>query len=258
MLRFPTQLHERAAETVADFLADAPGIDTTLVVNSCARGRAVPQSDLDMAALVRESVTPEGVFELEKAWGEFATSNSVLSDFRRSGRFSKIHLDLFTGRFTAPCWDDGGGPDDFEIEIGNRVAYAVPIRSAGELFSRLQTRWLPFYREPLRLERLTMARSACEYDLDHVPFFVERGLHFQAFARLYKALREFLQGLFIAHRSYPIAYDKWLHEQVAERLRLPDLYRELPPILSVNLVEGDELCDRADRLRLHLDRWLQA
>jgi hypothetical protein len=77
------------------------------------------------------------------------------------------------------------------------------------------------------------------YDLDHVPFFVGRGLYFQAFDRLYKAFQEFLQALFIARRVYPIAYNKWIHEQVAVRLGLPELYAQLPKILEITRLESD-------------------
>lgn len=72
-----------------------------------------------------------------------------------------------------------------------------------------------------------MVRAACLYDLDHVPFFLERGLPFQAFDRLYKAQQEFLQGLFIARRVYALAYNKWIREQVVEWLDLPEVFDQL-------------------------------
>jgi len=45
-------------------------------------------------------------------------------------------------------------------------------------------------------------------NIERVHFAVRRELHFYAFDRLYHALQEFLQAVFIAHRVYPIAYDK--------------------------------------------------
>ena len=88
-----------------------------------------------------------------------------------------------------------------------------------------------------------------------MPFFVQRGLYFQAFDRLYKGFQEFLQALFIASRVYPLAYNKWIREQVVEWLVLPELYEKLPPILSVQNIESAELGERAETLRGLLERW---
>src|SRR5262249_60499987 len=100
-----------------------------------------------------------------------------------------------------------------------------------------------------------MVREACARDLEAIPCFLGRGLYFQAFDRLYKAFQEFLQALFVARRTYPLAYNKWIREQVAEWLSLPDLYEKLPPILSVRKIEGAELAQNADGLRVLLERW---
>jgi hypothetical protein len=102
-----------------------------------------------------------------------------------------------------------------------------------------------------------MVRDACAHDLDYMPFLLDRGLHFQAFDRLYKAHQEFLQALFIARKIYPIAYNKWIREQVAGWLGLPDLYRKLPPILSIRDIESDEMIRSADALRNLLKKWVQ-
>jgi hypothetical protein len=87
------------------------------------------------------------------------------------------------------------------------------------------------------------------------PFYLGRGLYFQAFDRLYKAFHEFLQALFVARRTYPLCYNKWIQEQVIEWLSLPDLYKELPPILSVRNIESAEVGEKAEALRALLDRW---
>ena len=92
---------------------------------------------------------------------------------------------------------------------------------------------------------------------DFEPIAAENGqsLYFQAFDRLYKAFHEFLQALFLARRIYPLAYNKWIREQVTELLSLPGLYDELPPILSVRSIESAELGQKADTLRVLLERW---
>ena len=70
-----------------------------------------------------------------------------------------------------------------------------------------------------------------------------------------KAFQEFLQALFVARRTYPLAYNKWIREQVTEWLSLPRLYEELPPILSVRNIESPELGEKADASRTLLERW---
>ena len=91
-----------------------------------------------------------------------------------------------------------------------------------------------------------MVREACARDLEAIPFYLNRGLYFQAFDRLYKAFQEFLQALFVARRTYPLAYNKWIYEQVAGCLGLPKLYEKLPPILSVRNIESPEVGEKAD------------
>jgi len=98
-----------------------------------------------------------------------------------------------------------------------------------------------------------MTKKACEYDLEHIPYFVKRGLYFQAFDILCKAFQEYLQTLFIANKTYPIAYNKWIKEQVVVWLNKPDLYPKLSPILSVTDIESNEINDKAILLRKLLE-----
>jgi hypothetical protein len=100
-----------------------------------------------------------------------------------------------------------------------------------------------------------MVREACARDLDAVHFYLGRSLYFQAFDRLYKAFQEFLQALFVARRTYPLAYNKWIQEQVTEWLLLPELYKELPPILSIRRMDSAELGGKSAALRVLLERW---
>jgi predicted nucleotidyltransferase len=255
-LKFPTHLHEQAAETAYQFFQAQPGVDTVLVVNSCARGQGIPESDLDMNVLVHPGKPKEEVANLEGLWRQELTGNEVLQRFRASGDHAHVHLDVVHGEFVPETWDDGGGPDGFEMGIGNLLAYGAPLHGAGPYYCQLQVKWLPYYKEDLRQQRLEMAHTACLYDLGHVPFFVQRGLYFQAFDRLYKSFQEFLQALFIACRVYPLAYNKWIRMQVVEWLGFPELYRALPPVISVTNIESSELVDKANRLKKLLQQWV--
>jgi len=256
-INFPTKLHQQTTEVIATFFHASPLVDTMLIVNSLARGQATPASDLDFAILVDPAVPPADIQQLEQQWAAFAISHPTFAQFRQSGAFANIHLDIVTGQYAATVWDDGGGPDYFEVEIGNQVAHSLPYTDPGPYFQRLQAAWLPYYSEPLRSQRLPMVRDACLYDLDHVSHFVQRGLYFQAFDRLYRAFQEFLQVLFIARRTYPIAYNKWIREQVENWLKLPDLYARLPAILSISQLESVELTQKASDLRILLEQWAQ-
>ena len=60
--------------------------------------------------------------------------------------------------------------------------------------------------------------------------------------------------MFIARRIYPIAYDKWVREQVVEILQLPDLYPQFVHLLEVDHLESDELIHKAETI----ENWIQA
>jgi predicted nucleotidyltransferase len=253
---FPTTQHQLTAETAARFFAGRDLIDSVLVTNSIARGNAVPGSDLDMNVLLGEAATQAQADALQAEWDAFRAAEPTLCAFEASGPFMHVHLDVTLGWFEPEVWDDGGGPDFFEIGIGNLLR-AAPLGQPGAHFLRLRQDWLPYYNEDLRRQRLAMVRAACRYDLDFIPFYTARGLVFQAFDRLYRAHQEFLQALFIACRVYPIAYNKWIHEQVVDWLGLPALYDQLPGILALPALEPAMLNDRANRLGALLENWVK-
>jgi hypothetical protein len=253
---FPTPAHQAVAEAIVDFFRDKAGVDAVLLVNSCARGMGTPESDLDLAILVDLALPDTARSQLEQDWRRDYATRPLYQHFRASGRFTGVHLDLIDAQYQPTVWDDGGGPDSFELEIGNQIAYSLPLWEGNQAFARLKAQWLPYYGEDLRLARLAMVQAACLYDLEHVPFYVNRGLFFQAFDRLYKAFQEFLQALFISRRLYPLAYNKWIRLQVAEWLGLPDLYPQLPGILSITQLESAEIAARADDLRRLVAVWL--
>ena len=78
---------------------------------------------------------------------------------------------------------------------------------------------------------------------------MERGLCFQAFNRLYDAIREFFQALFISKRKYPIAYDKWIRKQFYEIIDEPELYHEITGLMEIKNFESIELIEKAEHLR---------
>lgn len=240
-LRFPTARHEEVARAASSFFEGRA--EAVLVTASVARGAAVPESDLDMIALVS---TPE-VVSTQREWD--AHKAETLADFT-------LHLDVVDGIYEPRVWDDGGGPDDFELGVGNHVAYSALLWQRGSAFSDLQNRWLPYYDDALARDRLAMVREACIRDLDFMALYVDRGLYFQAFDRLYKAFREFLQALMISRRIYAISYIKWIRYQVADLLGEPGLYETLAPVLEVSALEGPGILRNRDRLTELVARWI--
>ncbi|CAN5409796.1 hypothetical protein BH10BAC2_BH10BAC2_41990 [soil metagenome] len=254
-LIFPTELHKQTTEVVRDFFLGQKNIDTILLVNSLARGKATSESDIDIAVLISQATNNSKIIRLDKIWQDFLNSDPTLNQYKKSDRFAQIHLDIIDGAFAPTIWEDGGNIDFFEVEIGNRLLYSVPLTSEGEHFKKLKSEWLPYYDTTLQTQRLKLAKEACLYDLDHIPLFVKRGLHFQAFDRLYVAFQKFLQTLFIKNKTYPIAYNKWIKDQVVEILKLPELYRELPHIISVYEIESIELNSKAKILNKLLEQY---
>ena len=246
---FPTKLHQDTAELVRDHFLEIPNVDTVLVVNSCARGKAVPESDLDLAILVKPDTTPAEIKNIEHAWRMYSEKQPTFLKYKQSSQFAHLHLDIIDGNYRPANIEKGEPIDYFEIEIGNQICYSAPMNNAGFYFQELQIKWLPYYNEELRLQRLQTTKNACNYDLDHIPFFIKRQLYFQAFDILGKAFQEYLQVLFIANKTYPIAYNKWIKEQVVKWLNKPGLYPKLSPILSISNIESNEINDKAKDLR---------
>ncbi|HEU5168741.1 MAG TPA: nucleotidyltransferase domain-containing protein [Chitinophagaceae bacterium] len=250
---FPTVLHRDAAELVQAYFISLPIIDTVLVVNSCARGLAVPESDLDFAILVKPGTSKNKIENAEADWNIYSNNHQAISEYKTFSPYAHLHLDIIDGNYTPTRIENGEPIDYFEVEIGNQICYSAPIGNAGEYFLELQSKWLPFYNDELQEQRLKASINACEYDLIHIPFFVKRELYFQAFDILCKAFQEYLRTLFIAKKIYPIAYNKWIKEQVVKWLNMPGLYPKLSPILSVTNIESNEINAKAILLRELLD-----
>jgi hypothetical protein len=224
-----------------------------VLVNSCARGKATPDSCLDMQVFV----PTDAVAEVDEAFRRFASRSAAVAALAEAGRFSDLHLDVWDG-VIRPGVIDEEGFDDLEISIGNLFVYSVPLFLRGERFHDLGAQWLPFYDEALRRERLSAARwFVLDNNLARIPWFVERGLHFQAFDRFYRAFQGFLLASHVSRRIYPIAYNKWIREQVAENLGLPELYERLPRLFELERFESEALVRKAEDMRGLVDEYVE-
>lgn len=252
---YPTPEHQKAANIITEYFITNYKIDAVLLVNSCARGKATRDSCLDMVILVKPEESRSQIKDLEAGWEELERSNQAIQALYKAGKYSVVHPGFIHGVFIPSEQDEAAGPDDFEVQIGNFLAYSVPLWQGSDYLSQLQQHWLPYYNEELRLQRLEKVRWFCLNNLHHIPPYIERGLYFQSFDRLYNAYREFLQALFIARRTYPIAYNKWIREQVEEILGLPGLYEQLSHLFEIKRFESDEIADKAKEVEELLEKY---
>ncbi|HET7171340.1 MAG TPA: hypothetical protein VFI18_06875 [Gaiellales bacterium] len=250
MASFPTPQHAAAAAAAVAFVSTLPDAEAVSLVGSCAR--RADANDLDLSVLVRDEASAARV---ETAFAEFAPTAEPLAELAALGPFVEVDLDATTGDFGPGPRGWTTGPDAFEVAVGNELAYAVPLWERGDRLAELRARWLPYYDDELRATRLGEARMYVMNDLDHVPLMVRRDEPFHAFHRLYLAFQGFLQAVFIARRTYPIAYDKWIREQVEGILGLPHLYGRLPAIVGVDRLSLPKLTPAAEELRALLDAW---
>lgn len=248
--QYPTPQHAAAAQAVCELFSHDPAVDSVLLMGSTARGKASPDSCLDMLVLVRPEVLEGERNRLEALWQVHYPSDPVFQDVIRVGAFSQVELEFIDGRYDPAGFSHGwtSGADEFELAVGNHLAYSAALWEGGNYYQELRDRWLPYYGETLRAERLAMTLKYCRNNLAHIPLYAPRGLDFQCFKRLYHAFEEFLQALFISRRVYPIAYDKWVREEVVEILGLPEVYQRLPRLLEVQPFEGQRVAENARAL----------
>ena len=252
---YPTPEHQNAAESIVEHFVSTYKIDAVLLVNSCARGKATRDSCLDIVMLAKPDPARSPLKDLEAGWEKFEKANPVLESLYKAGEHSVVHPDFISGVFIPREQDEAAGPDSFELEVGNFLAYSVPLWQGSDYYSQLKEQWLPYYNDELRQQRLDQVRWFCLNNLHHIPLYIERGLYFQSFDRLYNAYQEFLQALFIARRTYPIAYNKWIREEVDEILGLPELYKQLSHLFEIKHFESSEIADKAKEVEQLLEKY---
>ena len=255
---YPTLEHQAAADVIVDCFVSNYKIDAVLLVNSCARGKATRDSCLDIVVLAKPDESRSQLKELEAGWEKLEKSNQSIQALYKVGKYSVVHPDFINGVFVPYEQDESAGPDDFELQVGNFLAYSVPLWEGSDYLAQLKQQWLPYYDEDLRRKRLERVRWYCLNNLHHIPPYIERRLYFQSFDRLYNAYREFLQALFISRRTYPIAYNKWIREQVEEILGLPELYAQLTHLFEIKRFESSEIADKANEVEELLEKYVPA
>ena len=140
---YPSQAHKDAASTIVDFFTNNYPIEGVLLVNSCTRGKATRDSCLDIAVLVPPELPQPQRSAWENEWEDFNQTNPTIQTLNQVGKYSVVHLYFTDAVFTPPERDEAAGPDDFEVGIGNVLAYSVPLWQKGDYLAKLREQWLP-------------------------------------------------------------------------------------------------------------------
>jgi predicted nucleotidyltransferase len=253
-LHFATPTHQKAYDLVCDLLQGDERVLALALTGSAARNEGSFDSDLDFNIFFETDAPGDEII----AGVEDALRRQVYAQQGTEvGIFFAVDLHAAPTIITPQTrgWTDG--PDNFELEIGNTFVYTWLVFEREATFTQAQARYLPYYGEALRQARLRQTLKFCRNNIDHIEPFIKRGLHFQAFRRLYDASREFLQALFIAKQSYPIAYDKWVKKQLVEILGLPDLYQHFVALYEVRALESNELIVKGQLLNEYIEQYVE-
>lgn len=249
--KFPTNFHEKAFNSAVDFLKKEKDVIALTLSGACARGEGSYDSDIDLDAFVEDSGVGKEIWE---SFEKFASTIGTLDEVAKYFGID-LHIRFADIKPKKRGWTDG--PDDFELEIGNAFIYPQLIFEKENFFTKAKEKYLPYYDEALRQERLKEVLKFCNNNLGHVEPYVKRELYFQAFKRLYDASKEFLQALFIRKKIYPIAYDKWVKKQIVETLQLPELYKDFASLYEIHKLESDELVRKSEKLHNLLNQYIK-
>ncbi len=251
MMRFPSDAHARAAEKFVQLFSGDQHVETILLVGSCVRGKATVDSCVDITVLLDDlSHASRLEAEVENALGKVPE----FAELEKAGKFSHLDLNVTDGKFRPEKRGWTQGPDDFEVKIGNTFVYSHVLYDRRGRFNELSSMFLPYYDDELRKSRLEEVKRFMVNNLEHIPLYARRGLYFQCLERLLNASREYLQALFIGKRRYPIAYDKWIREQMVELLDMPHAYSQMVSLFEMSTLDGDALIGKAALLSSMAER----
>jgi predicted nucleotidyltransferase len=140
---YPTKEHQTAANAFVEFFTSNYKINAVLLVHSCARGKATRDSCLDIITLAKPDSSSSQFNELEAGWLEFEKSNPDIQALYKVGKYSVVNPDFITGVFNPLEQDESGGPNDFEVQVGNFLAYSVPLWQGSDYYSQLKKNGCP-------------------------------------------------------------------------------------------------------------------
>lgn len=241
-IHFPDESYRDVLEKMTDYFEAFPGVFAVVLTGSLARSKAVKGSCIDLCVFLGKKQFEKlglGLKAREKAYSRLGGEICYYTGEVEGGvEFGDVRVDMnFTdGKFRVGHMSFDIVRDEFETTIGNLLVYCVPMFQKGNRYQRLRSRYIPFYSDSLRKERLDGTNREFCYKTWKTRWLAERGEYLSALDTLLEAQRIFLQHLFIKERKYPIDYVKWLKEQCETILDMPELYPKL-----TRVVEGIKL-----------------
>jgi len=107
---FPTKLHQDTAELVRDYFTAISNVETILIVNSCARGQATPDSDLDFDILIKPGMTISEINKHETSWLNHIKGEQKYLEYKGSNPFAHLHVDIIDGKYSPKIIENAEQP----------------------------------------------------------------------------------------------------------------------------------------------------
>ena len=251
---YPTPEHRRIVEGLTALLSSHRQVWAVVVEGSLGWGGATAASDVDVVAFVEPgalaSVRSEDWQARYRGLG--AEVSPVVG--LRFGRL-RADVDLTDGQL-APS---GGLPrlDDYELAVGNLVAYAAVVYERDGRFGRWAAQYLPYFEEGWRRERMRLVWLDLGHNLRTVREMADRGLLLHGLERLLYAARYVVHYLFLQERKHALDWLKHLEWQAEHVLGLPALPGELGRVLALPELSAATLCRGAGELETLAARYLR-
>jgi hypothetical protein len=224
-MTFPTEKQRAISERVVSRLAADPEVEAVALTASLALGYGDPVSDLDMVVYAR----PPNLEAVRERCLEINERYDRDEDFW-------VDIEVSSGDF-APGVMGWCEVDEFELEVGNFVAHAVPVFDRNGMFAELQGQWLPYYDEELaRMREKRWARLTTNHCVQGMKS-VRRDFALDALDRLHMGVRSFVAAMFVARRVYPVDYLKRVDRHLRVLLGEPELGAELRSLFDFGPLE---------------------
>jgi len=242
---FPNERYRDVLEKMAKYFEALPGVFAVILTGSLARGKAVEGSCIDLSVFIEKKQFERlaaGLRARVKAYSRLGGEVCYFHGEIEGGvEFGDVRVDVnFTdGKFRSGHMSFDVVRDELETTIGNLLVYCVPLFEKGDKYQLLRSRYLPFYNDALRKERLDGTNEELSYKSWKTRWLASRGEYLAALETLLETHGIFLQHLFVKERKYPIDYVKWLKEQCETILGMPELYPKLTAV-----VEGIKLNEK--------------
>lgn len=228
-IRFPTSRQRDLTGRIVEELTSNPNVEAIAITASLAMGYAEDVSDLDLAICART----DHVQELQALCAE------INERYDREANLW-VDTDVIDGNFQpgAMGWCE---VDSFEKEVGNLVAYAIPVYERTDLFKEIHARWTPYFDEELARRRehrwAQLSANHCVQGMKSL----RRGFPLDAVDHFHMGVQSYVALLFVAARVYPVDYLKRVDLHLVNLLGRPGLGDQLREIYDFGAVDSDKL-----------------